>query len=57
MIVLLLETLITALTFYGFWVATTPSVDLQYLPYITLIAPSTLVSSFLTLAPISGLGE
>ena len=50
MVLLLLEILITAFVFDGFWVSAT-------LQNYSTLAPATAVSSFAALAPMTGLGE
>lgn len=53
-VVLLLETLMTVLVFYGFWVSSSTATTQEF--SIT-IGSGTVVSLSLILAPITGLGE
>ena len=53
-VVLLLETLMTVLVFYGFWVSS-PTATTQ--EFSITIGSGTVVSLSLILAPITGLGE
>ena len=56
-VVLLLETLITAFTFTGFWMSTTQGFPSGTEDNVFSIGPSVSVSSLVILGPIAGLGE